>query len=419
MHAVQQVLGTMLGWGVSVVPTPEALMAVEGPKLTYGARTVPGAFHVHSSEWLSRTGIRPFDPTCARVDELPVLFPVEDGSLRFDVFAAAFFLLARYEEWVGVTQDRHGRPLTTALHAVKHEYHHRPIVDEWALRLSEAWRRMDPSLPAPVRRYRQVITVDLDNGFKYKGRPLWRTSGSWARDLVHGRMAEVAQRYRVLRGLVADPFVIDERVKHAFLLASDDVRFFVLAASRSRWDHAVDVDHPEYARVLRAMGEWARIGLHPSYFSSERNGLAAEERSRLERVMGKPVTSSRQHFLKLDVRSTFRQLEHIGIREEHSFGLHDRAGFRAGTCTPYAWYDLQEERTTPLMVHPFVVMDNTLCHKLKLAPADAVEHVRPFINAIKQVNGTFTGLWHESFLSAEPNNPWRGAILAIIEAARA
>lgn len=409
----------MLGWEVVIYTSGEALRAVEGSKLTYGTRALPGVFHVYPSGWLSSTGVQPYEPTCTRVNDLPMLFPVGEGDLRFDVFSAAFFLLSRYEEWVGIPQDMHGRPLTAELHAVRHNYHHRPIVDEWALHLFDVWRAMDAALPAPVRSYRQVITVDLDNGFKYKGRSLWRTLGSCARDVIHGRMGEVAQRYRVLSGRVADPFVIDERVKHAFLNASEDIRFFVLAAARSRWDHAVAVDHPEYARGLRAMGEWARIGLHPSYYSSERKGLIAEERLRLEQVVGKSIISSRQHFLKLDVRSTLRQLEDIGIREEHSFGLHDRVGFRAGTCTPYAWYDLQEERATRLIVHPFVVMDNTLRHKLQLVPADAVEHVKPFINAIKQVNGTFTGLWHESFLSADSDNPWREAILAIIEAARA
>lgn len=409
----------MLGWEVVIHTSVEALRAIEGSKLTYGTRALPGVFHVHPSGWLSNTGVQRYEPTCKWLNDLPVLFPREEGDMRFDVFSAAFFLLSRYEEWVGVPQDMHGRPLTAELHAVRYNYDHRPIVDEWALHLFDAWRAIDPALPAPVRSYRQVITVDLDNGFKYKGRSLWRTLGSCVRDVIHGRMGEVVERYRVLSGRVADPFVIDERVKHAFLNASEDIRFFVLAAARSRWDHAVDVDDPDYARELRAMGEWARIGLHPSYYSSERTDLIAQERLRLEQVVGKPITATRQHFLKLDVRSTFRQLEDIGIREEHSFGLHDRVGFRAGTCTPYVWYDLHEERSTRLIVHPFVVMDNTLRHKLQLAPADAVEHVKPFINAIKQVNGTFTGLWHESFLSAEPNNPWREAILEIIEAARA
>jgi len=99
-------------------------------------------------------------------------------------------------------------------------------------------------------------------------------------------------------------------------------------------------------------------------------------------------------------------------------GCHDRLGFRAGTCTPYAWYDLERERATALIIHPFAVMDNTLREKLKLDPDAAVEAARAIIDSVKRVRGTFTGLWHESFLSSSASNrAWRLAILRIIREA--
>jgi hypothetical protein len=96
-------------------------------------------------------------------------------------------------------------------------------------------------------------------------------------------------------------------------------------------------------------------------------------------------------------------------------GCHDRLGFRAGTCSPYRWYDLDREQATDLVIHPFAVMDNTLRNKLRLTPDEAVRAACAIVDSVKIVGGTFSGLWHESFLASRgPNRPWREAILRIL-----
>jgi hypothetical protein len=100
-------------------------------------------------------------------------------------------------------------------------------------------------------------------------------------------------------------------------------------------------------------------------------------------------------------------------------GLHDALGFRAGTSMPYRWYDLLDERSTTLTVHPFAVMDNTLRVKLGLSPEQAVERVERIVQRIRAVEGTFTAIWHESFLADEPANAsWRKAIMEMMERSR-
>ena len=419
-HAVRQVLCDMLGWEVRFVDDSEAFAATTGLKLAYSKDPFPRALHILPHGWLDQSTMDPIDPALAIINEHPCLFPVDGGDLLFDPFAASFFLLSRFEEWSPMPKDEHGRPVTKALHAARHGYLDRPVVDEWALQLAARWREVDPGAPDPQRAYKQAITVDLDNGLKYGGRPMWRSFGSCVRDLLKGQWSDVKERVDVLRGIAPDPFLIDDELKARFRSGSDEVKFFVLAAARGTWDHAVPVGHPAYAKALRDLTSWAIVGLHPSYFSSEREGLTARERNALQHVIGKDITATRQHFLRLRVPDTLRELETLGIKEEHSFGVHDRLGFRCGTCTPYRWYDLQQERSTELMIHPFTVMDNTLRDKLGLSPEEAVQRVRSMIAAVKRVNGTFTGLWHESFLARTgKHSAWRAAILRIIEGARA
>ena len=98
---------------------------------------------------------------------MPVLFPSESGDLPFDLFAATFFQLSRYEEYGPVERDEHGRPKTDALHAARHGYLDRPVVDEWLLTFVESWRKQDPRLPRLRREYAHTATLDVDNGAMY------------------------------------------------------------------------------------------------------------------------------------------------------------------------------------------------------------------------------------------------------------
>ena len=74
-------------------------------------------------------------------------------------------------------------------------------------------------------------------------------------------------------------------------------------------------------------------------------------------------------------------------------------GFRAGICTPFHFYNLKSERETNLMIYPFQIMDNTLIKYLQLNPDAAIEKINSIVDKIKNVNGLFISLWHNSSLS--------------------
>lgn len=419
-YAVQQLLGRMLGWQVAWCTDVAELQSSAGPRLVYGDRPVDGAFHIRPSGLLGASGLAPAEPVVGRWKEMPVLYPVTDADLPFDPFAGAFFLLTRYEEVTGVESDPIGRPVASALHQGRHGYLEQPVVDEWALAMAAEWRRKDPTLPGPVRHYRQVITIDLDNGFKFLGREAWRSLGSAARDLLHGRIGEVRDRVLTLAGTRRDPFDVYGRLAELLPQHAERTLFFVLAGDRGRHDHAVPLTYAPYVRRLKSLRTWADVGVHPSFNSSTQEDLIVTERDRVAGAIAAEVRTSRQHFLRMRLPATYRALRRAGITEDHTMGLHDAPGFRAGTCSPFDWYDLEREQEVGLVVHPFAVMDNTLRNKLHLDPKQAVERCTTLIQSVRAVQGTFTGLWHESFLSGhgEESKGWDNAILRIITTAR-
>jgi hypothetical protein len=85
-------------------------------------------------------------------------------------------------------------------------------------------------------------------------------------------------------------------------------------------------------------------------------------------------------------------------------GYTNAIGFRAGTCTPFLFYDLDYEIQTPLEIHPFHLLDFTL---LKLvSQLDKKERLQRLIHEIKKVDGTLTTVFHNYTFSNEER--WKG-----------
>ncbi len=416
-YVIEHVLHQVLGWDLMMVDDAETFRSSVGPKLFYG-RSDPGAgvFHIPSSGWLNNTGIEPFEPELVMDGELPVIFRDQNG---FDLFAAVFHLISRYEEYLDHEKDQHARMRSRDHFMVKHELAGRPIVDHWIMRTAHAIRSQFPELPAPDRRYQHVVTADIDNGLKYLGRPFWKQGGAALRDLVKGSPSLAQERIAVLLGARPDPFA-DQSVliEAARSKAVARTIAFVLVEDRGAFDHAANIDHEQMRRAIGELAGEIEIGIHPSYESSSRPGTIAREKQRLHASAGVPIRTSRQHFLRWRMPDTLRELEAEGILEDHSLGFSDRIGFRAGTCTPFRWYDLQQERVSDLVLHPFAAMDSALHDHMGMRPKEAAAAMLDMSRAVRAVNGTFVSVWHDRFLSGHGERKgWPEAFKQVCEAA--
>jgi hypothetical protein len=87
-------------------------------------------------------------------------------------------------------------------------------------------------------------------------------------------------------------------------------------------------------------------------------------------------------------------------------GYAEQPGFRAGTSLPFHWYDLSEERSTELLIHPFACMDTTLNKYMGLSPEEALNKLRRIIDNTFEHRGHFISLWHNETLSEK--GIWKG-----------
>ena len=108
---------------------------------------------------------------------------------------------------------------------------------------------------------------------------------------------------------------------------------------------------------------------------------------------------SRQHYLRFSLPETYQQLIDLEIEEDYSMGYASHVGFRASTCTPFYFYDLDFEIQTPLKIFPFVLMDTTLNDYMKLTPKQSLGRIKDLYMEVKKVNGTLITLFHNESIS--------------------
>jgi hypothetical protein len=178
-------------------------------------------------------------------------------------------------------------------------------------------------------------------------------------------------------------------------------------ADNSINDRNLDYKNPWMKSLIKKVMEFSDIGIHPSYATSEFPKKIAIEKERLERISGEKITKSRQHYLKFILPHTYRSLIAAGITEDYSMGFSEIAGFRAGTCKPFYFYDLEEEKITHLKIFPIAMMEGSFM-KNKTSPEQSSQEILNLINEVKKVQGTFISIWHNHTVSETSEyNAWK------------
>ena len=395
LRYVLRVVGDDLGYDFrfrndrSVFDTPAPQFGI-----TYGG---PGPQNLPHHELLAGKSFAPADPPPESYRGVPTFFQTPQGP---DLLACIFFALSRYEEYQPFTPDAHGRLLGVTSHAERHGYLHRPIVREWTALIGQQLREWFPELPPPRRRpltLHPTYDVDLLWAYRYRG---WRGRAHGVKDVLTGHIRRAFQR--VAASDRNDPFntlVPLERLHREVGLRA--TYFWLLSDGSNRHDTNPYPIPPAQREVMRALEATADQGIHPSYRSTENPALIAQERERMEGIVDRRVTRSRQHFLRLSLPHTYRQLLDHGITDDHSMGYADRVGWRAGTNLPFPWYDLERERQTELTVHPFAAMDVTLKNYLGLTGGAAGAKIMELRTALEPFGGPFALLWHNSSFASD------------------
>lgn len=334
------------------------------------------------------------------------------------------------------------------LRSEEYEQPHRDQWGCWEFSFSESFRRgalWEPEVDRWLVEHRRELAAQVEL------EPLWPDGRSFALCMSHdvdliSRASTPGQALRSVRTSLADvPTTTRERVVR---LARPGVRvaralyngisaapvadtlehslelerernvnasyFFTVypGGDASRYDCLYDFDDAcrfrgervrvrDVVRTVRAEG--FDVGLHGSYNSALAPGMLARERAMLEAALGEDVTTTRQHFLHWDIRTTPREQAHAGLRADSSLGFNRNLGYRAGTSLPFRFFDVEREEQLDLLELPLLVHDGGLLRTdaLELDVALAREVIRQFVDTAAETNGVATLIFHPNNLERD------------------
>jgi hypothetical protein len=401
-YIVDFILRDLCGSMPFITSSPEEFKQSPIPKINYSDTRFGSEFQVIPQGLLFEKGLRPLEITDCNPDQNFAFFYTEEhGSFPFDLFSASFYLLSRYEEYLPFEADAHGRFEAGSSFALKKKFIDIPVIEHWAWMMAAWLERLYPSFQLSRPFFECQTTIDVDNAYYALHKGTIRSCASLAKALLQGRYSEFSNKWEIITGRVADPFDQYDYIFELYRSFGISCRFFFLLAPGGKFDRSLNPRNKAFRRLILYINQTFPVGIHLSYQSHLDARRIAYEISLLQQITGKQVNTNRQHYLKLSLPHSYKELIKAGITDDYSMGYASHTGFRAGTSRSFYFYDLSTESPTNLRVHPFVVMDQTLRSYMQLGIEEANKHIAKLIKNTREVNGRFICLWHNESLGNE------------------
>lgn len=390
---------------VSFTSKVEDFIAHDSLKMSYTKQPLSNEIFVRSHTLLFEQGLSDIDPNVQEWDDTKGFFAAgERSNLPYDIFAASFYLLSRYEEYLPHVNDAYGRFTASESLAKKEKFLDQPVVDIWAYKLKAILEERFTNFQFPKRKYTIAPIIDVPCAFHFKQKGLLRTIGGVFEDVFRLKFKQLYQRFSVLLGFQRDPYDsfnwIIKRQKNSHF----KFRVFFLIGSYSTFDKNISVNKKQFVSLIKSVADYCDVGLKASYLSLDDLEELKDEKQKLESILNTKLEAVRNSYSKLNLPKTYRNLVELEVRQDHTMGYTDEMGFRAGTCTPFQFYDLDYEVQTPLQINPYHCLDFVLLkHQSQL---DKKENLQRFIKTIQKVNGTFSPVFHNYSLAE--NERWKG-----------
>lgn len=374
----------------------------ETEKLNYTSEKVlADEFWINPHRLLFENKISEQSIECFETNGQKAFFKTE-GDFSFDIFAASFYLLSRYEEYLPHQKDIYGRYAHENSLAFKEGFLDKPLINFWIKGFKEKLKKKFPSLVLQHSTFTFLPTYDIDIAWSHKHKGWWRSLGGLWQSLIKSNWKHVRERIAVLRNKVKDPF--DSYSWLHRLHEENQVKphyFFLLAEKNGRYDKNILPQQKALQALISDHIIRYPVGIHPSWRSGDEHELLKKEVNILSDITGSKILSSRQHYIRFTLPETFRRLIDSGIRFDFSMGYGSINGFRASVATPFYWYDLEKEQATSLMLFPFCYMEANSFYEQKYSTQQALDEMRYYYDIVKSVSGTFIMIWHNHFLGTD------------------
>lgn len=365
------IISVLLNEFARVTVDLEEFISFTGDRIQYTQEpVVAGVLHIQPVELLQNQFIQSVEVVVSEWEQLPVFFQGK-GDIPFDWFAASFYLISRYEEYLPFQPDGYGRFPASASLAYRAGFLNRPLIQEWTASIRKKFNFH--SLPEIQAEPQIQFTFDMDELFQFRHISCWRQGKRALRSLLTADGSRLELQYKVMKGERPDPYDAWQNLWPSMKSLPLRPLFFFSGAGKVQGnDRQLSVGHPAVKKILHRCREEGEIGWHPSWASYQQPSLMEEELKRVEQGVGQNITRSRFHYLRFHLPESYHTLSCQGIQHEYSMGYGDVNGFRASYADAFPWFDLSGNRVSSLIIHPFFFMDTVAVFQQKSDPEKVV-----------------------------------------------
>lgn len=391
MYVFKHICTNILGITIKFTSKIEEFIAHDGPKLSYGKQPLGNEFFIQKVDLLMEQGFSELEIKVQPWDDTVCFFSVPEASdLPFDIFAASFYLLSRYEEYLPHVKDKAGRfPAGESL-AAQESFLHKPVIDIWAHKFREILSERFPGLEYKERVCKFQSIIASENTFIFKNKGFLRSFLGMCLDLFSLSIGKVLDRIQVWLRFKKDPYDVFDDLINIIKTYKVELLFMFQLSNFSMHDRNISHNRMPHRSVIKSVADYAQVGLLMGYYAmTEIRSLRLEKR-RLEDIVHSSVEHAMNSRFDINLPENYSNLTELEIHNDYSMGYPNLPGFRAGTCTPFLFYDINMEITTPLKLHPYAFNSASLedISKTKLKG-----NLTRMLAEVKEVGGIFTAVF--------------------------
>jgi len=350
-------------------------------KITYADQPLGDELFFKHTSFLLSNKLEEIQPRVTSFGDYQVPFPVQNSTLPFDIFAASFYFISRYEEYIYTQSGKENFKASKSLQ-FKINLLDRPIVDEWALILKSIVGKRHPEFRFSTKTFtaKPIVAVEVSPtipaGFRNKLK-------FWSHALLNKNNTYFHGKFDQITGLEVNPINVLDQLNPMLEKKSDRPIFFLNLP-----------DVPQAFIPIEALGKVMQnhpIGLlRPCIDHPEKTKTFKISAEILKLIQPAQITKISLQLDPLKFPTCYLNLVNLGISTDYSMGYNDVAGFRAGTCTPFSWYDLQLEKVTSLLINSYCLSSKYLT---EIPYREAQNEVLKYSNTVRGVSGAFTICW--------------------------
>ena len=362
-YIFKHVFENMLMINFNLTSKVEIFVAHSGPKLSYSKKSLGDELFIKSHLLLFEQGVTPQKLKLDFWDDLPIFFKTNaDSDFPFDIFAASFFLLSRYEECMPYLKTDKGHFDPSQSVSSEFDFLELPIVDLWVSKfqkkLSSTFNEIDKKNSGKPSK---KIFLEVPLAFRYSNRSFLENLEDFFSSIWKLNFKQLIIQISVLIRIKNDPYDTFDLWKEWFKKSSIKPQVFFLFSHSSSYQVTTSIFNLRFRKIIKKTGDFFSLGLLASVKAQiDSKKQMIREKNDFQKLTNRTIFDVRLNNGIVDLRKDYEMLSENEFRNDYSMGYLDQAGFRAGTATPFYFYDVSREFQISLKLIPIFATENSL-----------------------------------------------------------